>query len=665
MQNFIPDEEIRKDQEIAKDAFYGEAYKRGISPIELKRNIGAKYGLSPKECSKSNNILNAILVYLREIRKYKHDYTREDVHDFYDLTNSNSKYNKLEPFLMLESSRFIKFLLDHQYQYLIDRGIKQYTLDNIDKITIGQSVARSAQDRFFLERYKSIKKYYDEHYGNKTEQTKVSNKLKSNLYSILVEETYDIRLQLEQYLEDFILECYDTYIYNSSEFTRLHNLLNDYYDQVRSFNPTHDIHHIAGTEERKLIEYRDNLHFLCQLFTYFSEEQSKTSKVTRERRIECSLEDFNKKFDKLLEKNILNSLVSKNVENIKIGELIKCNFGYYFEISYDDNKKLYINFIIQHDTSDTSDMDKFIKHPRLYTTNVVNYSVIDYQMKVTTKPLNKKLLNESFNFNVNLSLDDYEDDEMTTSKMDVINDDKTMENFVQFFNCFVDLGLPSGTLWCKYNLGVDTDNLDKFGAWHGHFYAWGELEPRSRGSNYFWTTYKLASGSYNNLKKYLNGNTDYAAKDFSKQYKGPGTSIRFNDNLKELLPEDDAAYQHLYFGKYHSHIPTKEQCKELLDNTTRIYCEKYNNISGLEGILLKSKINNNEVFFPITGYMNGGALIKITGDDKQALFWNNSIGPRYEEYTAGFVSLCKQQLETITNYLDRSFGLPIRPVYNS
>ena len=53
-------------------------------------------------------------------------------------------------------------------------------------------------------------------------------------------------------------------------------------------------------------------------------------------------------------------------------------------------------------------MDEFVKHPRLYTTNVINYSTIDYQMKVTTKPLNKKL-NESFDFNLNLSVDDYED----------------------------------------------------------------------------------------------------------------------------------------------------------------------------------------------------------------------------------------------------------------
>ena len=52
---FVPEEEIRKDYEIAKDSFYNEAYKRNITPIMLKREIGAKYGLSPIN-SKSLNV---------------------------------------------------------------------------------------------------------------------------------------------------------------------------------------------------------------------------------------------------------------------------------------------------------------------------------------------------------------------------------------------------------------------------------------------------------------------------------------------------------------------------------------------------------------------------------------------------------------------------------
>jgi hypothetical protein len=39
----------------------------------------------------------------------------------------------------------------------------------------------------------------------------------------------------------------------------------------------------------------------------------------------------------------------------------------------------------------------------------------------------------------------------------------------------VDLGLPSGTLWCKYNLGVNPNCLTNPVNWFGDYYAWGEI----------------------------------------------------------------------------------------------------------------------------------------------------------------------------------------------
>ena len=46
-------------------------------------------------------------------------------------------------------------------------------------------------------------------------------------------------------------------------------------------------------------------------------------------------------------------------------------------------------------------------------------------------------------------------------------------------NDVVDLGLPSRTLWCKYNLGVDPTQLTKSEDWYGQYYAWGELEEKT------------------------------------------------------------------------------------------------------------------------------------------------------------------------------------------
>jgi len=64
------------------------------------------------------------------------------------------------------------------------------------------------------------------------------------------------------------------------------------------------------------------------------------------------------------------------------------------------------------------------------------------------------------------------------------------------------LELPSGILWCKYNIGAfpGKDAED----WYGNYYAWGELEPKS---NYSWQTYKYCDKSYVTLTKYNDDST--------------------------------------------------------------------------------------------------------------------------------------------------------------
>jgi len=77
------------------------------------------------------------------------------------------------------------------------------------------------------------------------------------------------------------------------------------------------------------------------------------------------------------------------------------------------------------------------------------------------------------------------------------------------YNNFVDLGLPSGTMWCKYNLGCDWDKLNmdpehtKSKDWYGNYYAWGEIKSKD---NYVWETYKFKTenGFYFLITKYNN-----------------------------------------------------------------------------------------------------------------------------------------------------------------
>jgi hypothetical protein len=61
----------------------------------------------------------------------------------------------------------------------------------------------------------------------------------------------------------------------------------------------------------------------------------------------------------------------------------------------------------------------------------------------------------------------------------------------------VDLGLPSGTLWAKTNIGADSETD------FGLYFAWGETEGytnASSGKSFSWGDYKY--GTFSSLTKY-------------------------------------------------------------------------------------------------------------------------------------------------------------------
>ncbi len=75
---------------------------------------------------------------------------------------------------------------------------------------------------------------------------------------------------------------------------------------------------------------------------------------------------------------------------------------------------------------------------------------------------------------------------------------------------WVDLGLPSGTLWATCNVGASRPEE------YGDYFAWGETKPKS---TYEWDKYKWCKDSYDTLTKYCkyskfgyNGFTDGKAK---------------------------------------------------------------------------------------------------------------------------------------------------------
>ncbi len=137
---------------------------------------------------------------------------------------------------------------------------------------------------------------------------------------------------------------------------------------------------------------------------------------------------------------------------------------------------------------------------------------------------------------------------------------------------YVDLGLPSGTLWATCNIGASSP------AESGEHFAWGETSTKS---SYSWSTY-IHGGEYS-LTKYC----------IDATY---GTV----DNLIQLTSADDAAT--VNWGK-HWRTPTSTELQELCDNCTWTWTT-YN---GVNGYLVVST-NGNAIFLPAAGVRDGSIL---------------------------------------------------------
>ena len=157
---------------------------------------------------------------------------------------------------------------------------------------------------------------------------------------------------------------------------------------------------------------------------------------------------------------------------------------------------------------------------------------------------------------------------------------------------WVDLGLPSGTLWATCNIGANSPED------YGDYFAWGETEPKAV---YSWATYKWCNGDYNSMTKYCS-NSDYGANGFV-------------DNKKELDPEDDAAY--VNWGSSWR-MPTMAQFQELVEN-----CRwQLTTQNGVVGQLAKGP-NGKTLFFPAASYYYDSWLNEegINGD-----YWSREGG---------------------------------------
>ena len=160
---------------------------------------------------------------------------------------------------------------------------------------------------------------------------------------------------------------------------------------------------------------------------------------------------------------------------------------------------------------------------------------------------------------------------------------------------WVDLGLPSGTLWATCNVGANSPED------YGDYFAWGETTGYNGGKTKFdWSTYKYYDATYQTVTKYCTI-SDYGV----------------IDNKTGLEPEDDAATANWGSGWQ---MPSIDQIEELINSgyTTTTWTTQ----NGVNGRMIVSKSNSKSIFLPAAGYRGGEGLLTA---GSYGYYWSRSL----------------------------------------
>ena len=185
---------------------------------------------------------------------------------------------------------------------------------------------------------------------------------------------------------------------------------------------------------------------------------------------------------------------------------------------------------------------------------------------------------------------------------------------------YIDLGLPSRTLWAATNVGASSPEG------YGNYYAWGETTTKTTyyDSNYF----------------------DYS----------DGNYIIYNRSggLTELQTNHDAAY--VNWGSNWC-MPSNEQEKELRNYTER----RRTSLNGVPGFEFTGK-GGNTIFLPAAGYRGGVNLLE---QNETGYYWTRDlstqkVNPQDEGTWA--LSFKFDFSEIITYSWYRRMGFTVRPV---
>lgn len=207
---------------------------------------------------------------------------------------------------------------------------------------------------------------------------------------------------------------------------------------------------------------------------------------------------------------------------------------------------------------------------------------------------------------------------------------------------YVDLGLPSHTLWATYNVGASLPYE------YGEYYAWGEIAPKDL---YEQETYKYFLG-YSESGPYHYA--QYSKYIWYNQHGIPDFKLTLDS-------EDDAAT--VNWGSQWK-MPSKEQCEELA-----YYCKWYRkdltyNNKKIIGFVGESKLNGNKIYIPFSDYK----YKQMPMDHMAAWYWTCDLSGDAQSYNDGddyrayFMVVKTQENIVEVKDTDRVQGLPVRPV---
>lgn len=176
---------------------------------------------------------------------------------------------------------------------------------------------------------------------------------------------------------------------------------------------------------------------------------------------------------------------------------------------------------------------------------------------------------------------------------------------------WVDLGLPSGLLWAKTNLGSPQPELE------GKYYSWGNTEGHIAGDGY-----------------------DFSEPNYEET---PGFAVD-----TDLTAENDAAT--VAKGEPWR-MPSTADFEELVNGCDIVW----GTLRGKPGRLFTSKVNGRSIFLPACGFMTGTNHSSVGSN---GVYWASSIAPNNQAHGLDFY----QATQNVAYTGARRYGFQIRAV---